>query len=77
MFFRSFLALFDKYGKKASTRDVLKLKTAVMLQKILDITRGELEHYQNDPTYMGDPFDAETRAEKVEKLTQVGFVCSQ
>lgn len=45
-----------------------------MLQEVLDITRHLLSQYQNDPNYMGDPYDVETREEKIEKLTQVPFI---
>jgi hypothetical protein len=66
---RGFLALFEKYGRK---REALKLKTAVMLQEVLDITRSLLVQYHDDPTYVGDPVDVETqRDEKIEKLMQV------
>lgn len=68
---RRFLALFEKYGKK---RDALKLKTAVMLQEVLDITRSLLAQYQDDATFIGDPYDVENREEKIEKLTQMKSV---
>ncbi len=45
-----------------------------MLQEVLDITRRILSLYASDPSYMGDPYDAETRTEKIEKLTQVFFL---
>jgi hypothetical protein len=66
--FRAFLSLFEKYGQK---REALKLKTAVMLQDVLDITRLILTLYQDDPQYMGDPYDVESRDEKIEKLMQL------
>lgn len=68
---RRFLALFEKYGKR---RDALKLKTAVMLQEVLDITRSLLEQYNDDPTFIGDPYDTESRDEKIEKLMQMKSV---
>lgn len=43
-----------------------------MLQEVLDITRNILALYRDDPTYMGDPYDVESRDEKIEKLMQVG-----
>ena len=45
-----------------------------MLQDVLDITRHILSLYGDDPTYMGDPYDVESRDEKIEKLTQVRSV---
>lgn len=71
---RPFLELFEKFGKKSGVREVLKLKTAVKLQAVLDVTREQLQRYQSDPSYCGDPVDADTRAEKIEKLTQIRAV---
>eukprot|EP00026_Physarum_polycephalum_P001326 Phypoly_transcript_01327.p1 GENE.Phypoly_transcript_01327~~Phypoly_transcript_01327.p1 ORF type:complete len:930 (+),score=150.02 Phypoly_transcript_01327:110-2791(+) len=68
---KAYLSLFEKYGQK---REALKLKTAVMLQDVLDITRHILTLYQDDPNYMGDPYDVESREEKIEKLMQMKSV---